>query len=359
MEKLSADIQDGRRRGAGAEAAQSASGGEGIKGGWGLYLLGKALRLILLLAAVSAVTFTLVSHSPVDPVRAYIGADILRVGPEQQAQIAAYWGLDEPPLERFFRWVGALLSGDLGTSMIYREPVADVIAERFASSALLMAAAWLLSGALGFSAGIAAAMAHGRWPDRLIRRCCYLLASTPPFWLALLLLTVFGVALGWFPIGLAAPAGMAAEEVGWLDRLRHMALPALTLSVVGIAPVALHTRQKLLEVLASDHALYARSRGERGWALLRRHGLRAVALPALSLQLAGFSELFGGAVLAEQVFSYPGLGQATVQAGLRGDVPLLMGLVLGSALFVFAGNLLADLSYRLVDPRLRERSRTS
>jgi peptide/nickel transport system permease protein len=173
--------------------------------------------------------------------------------------------------------------------------------------------------------------------------------------MGLLLLMVFAVWLGWFPVGLGTPAGVLAEQVTWSDRLEHMLLPALTLSIVGIAPIALHTRQKLSDVLSSDYILFARARGERGFRLFRRHGLRNIALPALSLHFAAFSELFGGAVLAEQVFSYPGLGQATVEAGLRGDVPLLLGIVLFSSLFVFAGNLIADLLYRLIDPRIRER----
>ncbi|MBS3974523.1 MAG: ABC transporter permease, partial [Actinobacteria bacterium] len=153
------------------------------------------------------------------------------------------------------------------------------------------------------------------------------------------------------PMGLASPVGVLAEDVTWLDRLRHLVLPALTLSIIGVAPIALHTRQKLIDVLASDYALFARARGESETGIIIRHGLRNVALPALTLQFASFSELFGGAVLAEQVFSYPGIGQATVQAGLHGDVPLLLGAVIFSTLFVFAGNLIADLLYRVVDPR--------
>ncbi|MCM3746058.1 ABC transporter permease [Paenibacillus pasadenensis] len=319
------------------------------------FVLLKLARLGLLLAAVSAAAFALVSYSPIDPVQAYIGADVMRVGAEQRAAIAAYWGLDEPPLARFFRWASALAGGDMGTSLIYRQPVADVIGERFWGSLLLMAAAWLLSGVIGFTAGIVAAMNRGRLVDRIVRWYCCTLASTPSFWLAMLFLMVFGVWLGWFPVGLAVPAGALAAEVDWLDRLRHLALPALTLSAVGIAPVALHTREKLLDVLDSDYILFARSRGESGIRLVRRHGLKAALLPALTLQFAGFSELFGGAVLAEQVFSYPGLGRAAVEAGVRGDVPLLMGIVLFSALFVFTGNLLADIMTRLIDPRVRER----
>lgn len=179
-------------------------------------------------------------------------------------------------------------------------------------------------------------------------------SHTPVFWLGLILLIVFAVWLNWFPVGLGVPAGVLAEEVTFVDRIKHLILPALTLSIIGVANVGLHTRQKLVDVLNSDYVLFAWARGESGLVLLWRHGLRNSALPVITLQFASFSELFGGSVLAEQVFSYPGLGQATVQAGLRGDVPLLLGIVIFSALFVFTGNLIADLIYRVVDPRIRE-----
>lgn len=318
------------------------------------FMLAKGAKLLLLLAAVSAISYGLMELSPIDPVQSYVGAELMRVGEAQREAIAAYWGLDQPPLARFGHWLASVLHGDLGMSMIYRMPVADVLAGKFMASMWLMGAAWLLSGVIGFGAGVFAAMKQGSWLDRAIQWYCYTLASTPSFWLALLLLLTFSVWLGWFPVGLGAPAGVLREHVSVWDRLHHMALPALTLSLVGISAIALHTRQKLIEVLDSDYVLYARAQGEHGWLLVWRHGLRNIALPAVSLQFASFSELFGGAVLAEQVFAYPGLGQATVEAGLRGDVPLLLGIVLFSALFVFAGNLIADLLYRLVDPRTRE-----
>ncbi|MGO4545638.1 ABC transporter permease [Paenibacillus sp. 2TAB23] len=313
----------------------------------------KLIRLILLLATVSMITFTLVAMSPIDPVQSYVGADVMRVGAEQREAIAAYWGLDKPFAERFMMWAGALLRGDLGTSMIYREAVTKVIGERFMHSVWLMAFAWTLSGIIGFTAGAAAAVRKGSWIDRVITGYCYTLASTPAFWVGLLLMMIFAVWLGWLPVGLGVPAGMLAGSVTIFDYIRHMILPGITLSIVGIAPIALHTRQKLIEVMDSDFILFARARGERGARLFFRHALRNIALPAITLQFASFGELFGGAVLAEQVFSYPGLGQATVEAGLRGDVPLLMGLVLCSTLFVFTGNTLADYFYRIVDPRLR------
>jgi peptide/nickel transport system permease protein len=317
-------------------------------------IINKSVKLATLIIALSILSFWLVNYSPIDPVQVYVGADMMRVGPEQREKIAEYWGLNKSPVEQYFQWGAAILQGDLGTSMIFRRPVMEVISERFLASLALMGTAWLFSGSLGFVLGVLAGMKQDTWVDRLIKWYCFTLASTPTFWLGLLLLIIFSVWLGWFPVGLGVPAGVLAAEVTIGHRIEHLVLPALTLSILGVASVALHTRQKLVDVLASDYVLFARARGETGFILFWRHGLRNVSLPAISLHFASFSELFGGAVLAEQVFSYPGLGQATVQAGLRGDVPLLLGIVIFSALFVFAGNLVADLIYRMVDPRIRE-----
>jgi len=303
---------------------------------------------------LSILSFWLVNQSPIDPVQAYVGADMMRVDAEQRENISEYWGLNKPPLEQYLQWGSAFLQGDMGTSMIFRRPVIEVIGERFKASIALMGVAWLFSGIFGFGLGALAGMKQGSLIDRIIKWYCFTLASTPSFWLGLLLLIIFSVGLGLFPIGLGVPAGVLAANVTIIDRIKHLILPAMTLSILGVANVALHTRQKLVDVLDSDYILFARARGEEGLTLFWRHGLRNVSLPAISLHFASFSELFGGAVLAEQVFSYPGLGQATVQAGLRGDVPLLLGIVFFSAIFVFTGNLLADVIYYIIDPRIRE-----
>ncbi|MEH7253231.1 ABC transporter permease [Neobacillus niacini] len=319
------------------------------------FIIRKSVRLASLIVAICVITFILISQSPIDPIQAYIGADMMRVGPEQREKIAENWGLNEPPTEQFFRWGTSVLQGDLGTSMIYRRPVTEIISEKFLHSLTLMMIAWVLSGMIGFALGIVAAMKKGTWLDRMIKGYCYTLASTPTFWMGLLLVMVFAVWLDWFPIGMGVPAGVLAENVTLTDRIKHLILPAVTLSIVGVANIALHTRQKLIEVLSSEFILFAKAKGEKGFTLLWRHGLRNISLPAITLHFAAFSELFGGAVLAEQVFSYPGLGQATVEAGLRGDIPLLLGLVIFSSIFVFAGNLLADLISFVVDPRMKEK----
>lgn len=323
-----------------------------------LFIVKNTLKLASLLVAVSIISFTLVSHSPVDPIQSYIGADMTSVSPEQRDNIAAYWGLNDSYSTRFFHWANAALHGNLGTSLTFRIPVADVIAERFLSSLALMGIAWVISGILGYLLGIIAGMRKGTWLDVVIKGFCFTIASTPAFWLGLLLLMCFSVWFGWFPVGLASPAGILNEDVTMYERISHLFLPALTLSIVGISNVALHTRQKLIDVLDSEFIRFAKAKGERSFSLLWRHGIRNISLPAISLHFASFGELFGGAVLAEQVFSYPGLGQAVVQAGLGGDVPLLLGIVLFSTLFVFVGNLIADLLYQVIDPRVRRRRTT-
>ena len=318
------------------------------------YLARHIVRFALLMLAVGLVVFALVSMSPIDPVQANVGqAAYVNMSEVKRAQLASYWGGDVPFWERFANWAGALLQGDMGTSLRFNAPVSEVIAHRAANSLALMGIAWLLSGVLGFALGVAAGARRGGALDRVVRSYCFLLASTPTFWLGLLILMVFAVQLGWFPIGFSVPIGVSAADVTLADAVHHLVLPALTLSVAGVANIALHTREKVVDVLESDYVRFARARGESELSVIVHHGLRNVALPAVTLQCAFISEIFGGSVLVEQVFSYPGLGQAAVTAGLGGDVALLAGIALVSAALVFGGNLLANILYGVLDPRMR------
>lgn len=312
----------------------------------------KLVRMALLLLGVSLTAFLLMDASPLDPLQTNIGQAALgAMSPEQIEKLEEYWGVGAPAAERYLGWLGSALRGELGTSLLYRRPVAEVIGQRLSNSLCLLAFAWAVSGGLGLALGVLAGASRGRWPDRLIRGYCLIISSTPSFWLALLLLMIFAVWLSVLPIGFSVPVGMAAEAVTLTQRLRHALLPAVTLSVTGLASIALHTREKVVDVLESDYILFARARGEGH--ILRRHVLRNVALPAITLQFASIGELIGGSVLVEQVFSYPGLGQAAVAAGLGGDMPLLLGVTVTTAALVFGGNLIADLLYGAVDPRIR------
>lgn len=318
-------------------------------------LIGKnIIRMALLLVAVSIVSFILMTMSPVDPLQANVGqAGLGSMSQEQIEKLESYWGVDEPPVKRYLSWAKDFIRGDFGMSLQYRQPVSKVIAVKLGNSLFLMVTAWILSGIIGFALGVAAGVFRGRLPDRLIKGYCVVISSTPAFWLALLLLMIFGVWLKILPIGLSVPIGLEASGVTFFDRLRHAILPALTLSITGISNIALHTREKMIDVMESDYVLFARARGENTWQIVKRHALRNVLLPAITLQFASISEIFGGSVLVEQVFSYAGMGQAAVTAGLGSDMPLLMAITIVSAVFVFGGNLIANILYGIVDPRIR------
>lgn len=310
--------------------------------------------MMTLLLGVSIVAFALVSVSPIDPVQANVGTTAyMRMTPEKKAEFAAYWGKNISPVERYLNWAKSFLHGDMGTSLKYNRPVAEVVLEKFQNSFWLMCTAWILSGLLGITLGVIAGYYRDRWQDKLIKAYALLLASTPAFWIALLLLMIFAVWLKLLPFGMNIPIGMAADSVGIAERFKHLILPALTLSLTGIANITLHTREKMIDIMESDYVLFARARGEKESSIVRRHALRNMILPAITLQFGAISEIFGGSVLVEQVFSYPGLGQAAIDAGLGSDVSLLLAITIISTLFVFCGNLMANILYGIVDPQIR------
>ncbi|MFC4597183.1 ABC transporter permease [Cohnella hongkongensis] len=313
----------------------------------------RVIRVLTLLFGLSVLTFLLIHLSPIDPVNAYVGGDG-SASPEQIEKFKAYWGVDQSLTEKYLSWAGALLEGNFGTSLLYRVPVIEIIQSRFLTSLALMGTAWVLSGVIGYALGAVAAMNRGKRIDKWIKWYSYTLVSTPIFWMGLILLIVFAVWLKWFPVGLAAPAGVMESDVRWIDRLHHFVLPAATLSILGVANVAMHTREKMIDILNTEYVLFAKARGESRWQIFKHHGLRNSILPAVALQFAYFGELFGGSMLAEQVFAYPGLGSTLTTAGLKGDLPLMVGIILISSLFVFAGNLIADVLGKAVDPRTRE-----
>lgn len=317
-----------------------------------IFARNKIIRFIILMVAVAIFSFLLLDLSPIDPVNAYLNN--APISAAQRAILENYWGVEVPLTDKIMHWLLNLLQGDLGTSLIYRMPVIEVIVEKASASIVLMLISWVASGIIGFGLGVLAGKNKDTWIDKAVKTYCYILQSAPSFWIGLVVLMIFSVWLGWFPIGYGVPIGTMSSDVTLLDWASRLVLPALTLSMVGVASIALYTRNELINVLSSDYALFAKARGEKDWTLIKRHGIRNILLPAITLQFLSFNELFGGAVLVEQVFNYPGIGQTAVDAGLKSDVPLLLGIVLFSAVFVFVGNLIADILYYFVDPRIKE-----
>ena len=300
-----------------------------------------------MLVIVSAAVFALGKASPFDPVAAYFGVRILRADPQQIAAIRADWGFDDPALQQYGRWLGRLLTGDLGDSRLFQQPVSDVIAARLGWSVLLVATGLTLAVLVALGAGLLAARREGGWFDRGVTAVCYALEAAPVFWLALAALSLFAVTLQWLP------AGGATDPRGGGGVLRHLLLPAAVLGVSQAPWFALFVRQSTLQELREDHVLAARARGLRERTVLVRHALRTALLPLLTLLGARIPELITGALLVETVFSWPGIAAATVGAATAVDFPLLAALTLMATVTVLLGNLLADVLHLVADPRVR------
>lgn len=313
---------------------------------------------LLLILAVSFISFLLLDLSPIDPIASFARARYVGLSPEDKQELIKVWGLDQPLIARYFSWLVNLVRGDLGISNIYGRKVIDIIGEGFSRSILLMAIAWIFQGIIGIWLGIVAGANQGKIKDKIIKAYAIVFASTPSFWVGILLIIVFSLKLKLFPSSMGSPVGVLSEDITLTDSLKHLVLPALTLVLVGVSNLILHTRSKVIDILNSDYVLYAKARGMKKGEILNKFAFKNLILPGLSLLFTSFSELFSGTVLVENVFNYPGIGGLTVEAGLRGDAPLLLGLVLFSTIFVYMGNRICDLLYLVIDPRLRGQDET-
>lgn len=313
---------------------------------------------LLLIFAVSFISFLLLDLSPIDPIASFARARSVGLSPEAKQELIKVWGLDQPLIARYFSWLVNLVRGDLGISNIYGRKVIDIIGEGFSRSILLMAIAWIFQGIIGIWLGIVAGANQGKIKDKIIKAYAIIFASTPSFWVGILLIIVFSLKLKLFPSSMGSPVGVLREDITLTDSLKHLVLPALTLVLVGVSNLILHTRSKVIDILNSDYVLYAKARGMKQGKILNKFAFKNLILPGLSLLFTSFSELFSGTVLVENVFNYPGIGGLTVEAGLRGDAPLLLGLVLFSTIFVYVGNRICDLLYLVIDPRLRGQDET-
>lgn len=313
---------------------------------------------LLLILAVSFISFLLLDLSPIDPIASFARARSVGLSPEDKQELIKVWGLDQPLIARYFSWLVNLVRGDLGISNIYGRKVIDIIGEGFSRSILLMAIAWIFQGIIGIWLGIVAGANQGKIKDKIIKAYAIVFASTPSFWVGILLIIVFSLKLKLFPSSMGTPVGVLREDITLADSLKHLVLPALTLVLVGVSNLILHTRSKVIDILNSDYVLYAKARGMKKGEILNKFAFKNLILPGLSLLFTSFSELFSGTVLVENVFNYPGIGGLTVEAGLRGDAPLLLGLVLFSTIFVYMGNRICDLLYLVIDPRLRGQDET-
>jgi peptide/nickel transport system permease protein len=319
------------------------------------YILKRLLLAIPLLLGIATTTFFIVHLAPGDPMDMYLEPGFRRqMDPEAIEFIREKYGLDQPVHVQYVRWLGNLATGDLGESFRYRRPVADLIAERIPYTLQLSILALLFDALFGIALGIFSAVKqYSRW-DKSVTLGSLVIYSIPGFWLALMLVLVFSVNLGWFPT--SQTRSLDYELLSWsgkiLDRLWHLVLPVFVLGVASAAGTARYMRNRLLEVLSEDYVLAARARGLKERTVILKHALRNALVPILTIYGLALPFLLGGAVLIEKVFAWPGMGLLAVEAVNGRDYPVILATTMIAAVLVVFGNLLADVTYAIADPRV-------
>ena len=309
------------------------------------YLLRRVLAVIPVMLVVATVTFMLVHLAPGDPASIIAGPDAT---PESIARLRHHLGLDESLPAQLLRWYGRLLRGDLGDSIFLRRPVTEAIVERLEPTLLLTGWAILIAVLIGVPAGIVSARYHNSAVDQSFMGLALVGLSIPNFLLGLVMILVFGVWLRWLPV-----AGYVSLDEGLWPNARSLLMPSVSLGLVQSALIARITRSSMLDVLREQYILAGRAKGLAERVVVYKHALKNAIIPILTVIGITFAILVGGAVVIETVFNIPGLGRLIISAVLRRDYPVIQGVVLVIAVTYTLINLVVDLVYLTVDPRIR------
>ncbi|UZF90708.1 ABC transporter permease [Bosea sp. NBC_00550] len=301
--------------------------------------------LLLVLLIVAALVFFLTRLAPGDPAALMLGDQATA---DDIARLRAAYGLDKPLLLQFFLWLKEVASGNLGQSIFLQRPVTQALFERAEPTFFLAMFSLAIAAAIGIPAGIASAVWRGRAVDQAVSGLAMLAANIPSFWLGLIFIQLFAVKLGWFPV-----AGYGAPEAGFAERLRHLLLPAAVLGVVNSALITRFTRASMLDILDADFLRTARAKGLSERRVLLGHAFRNILVPVITVLGLTLALLIGGAIVTETVFGLPGIGNLVVSAVLRRDYPVIQGALLAVAAIYVLINLVIDVIYTLVDPRVR------
>jgi len=311
------------------------------------YVVRRLLLLVPVLLGVSVIIFMVLHLSPGDPAEIMLGSQATQADLER---LRAELGLNEPLHVQYVHWLGLVARGDLGRSIWMKRPVLGEVLGRFKATLILTGAGLVLSTVIGLALGIASAVRPNSLLDRLSAVASLFGASIPVFWLGIVLMVIFALWLGWLPAsGMFAPYGGGDL---W-DLLVHLALPAVTLAAASVTIIARLTRSTMLETLGQDYIRTARAKGVVERAVVLRHGLKNALIPIVTVVGVQAGYLLGGAVLTETVFAWPGVGTLMVQGILARDFPLVQGCVLVVALSFVLINLVVDLLYAWLDPRIR------
>jgi peptide/nickel transport system permease protein len=309
------------------------------------YLFRRVLAAIPVMGVVALVVFLLLRLTPGDPA-AILAGDTAT--PAQLERIRASLGLNEPLYVQFFTWIGKLLHGDLGVSLISNVPVLHMIGQRIEPSISIALATIIVSVLIAVPLGVIAAWKQGTWIDRFVMGLSVLGFSVPVFVIGYVLIQVFALDLRWLPV-----QGFKSITGGFGPFLERLVLPTLALSFIYVALIARMTRASMLDVLGEDYVRTARAKGIGEIAVLFRHALRNAAVPVITVIGTGFALLISGVVVTESVFNIPGIGRLTVDAVLARDYPVIQAMILLTSLLYVTINLLIDVAYTLLDPRIR------
>ena len=313
------------------------------------YVAQRLLTFPLILLGVSVLVFVSIRLIPGDAITAMLGTEAGLLTPDQRAALASYFGIDQPVWSQYLRWLGGLFSGDLGISTIYGKPVLTVILERFPLTLELALLSMLIALAVGVPLGVLAATRNERPSDLVVRIIAMLGQSTPNFVLGVLIIYVLSVYFGVVPVmGTFTPL-----LVDPLANLGQLFFPAVTLGFAFAASVTRISRSAMLDVLSDDYVRTARSKGASSASVVWRHALPNALIPVVTLSGVEFGYLLGGAVIVEQIFALPGLGRLVLDAITQRDYALVQGSVLFIAFNFLVVNLLVDLAYVALDPRIR------
>jgi peptide/nickel transport system permease protein len=317
------------------------------------FLIARLVKMVAIVIAIVCVNFLLIHAAPGDPASVLAGQSGA-ADPQYIAQLRHQFGLDQPLSTQMWIYVSSVLRGDLGVSHLQQRPVLDLIMERLPATLLLTGTAFAFALIAGIALGAAAASRVGTWADSAITVLALAFYATPIFWVGLMLVLVFSVALDWLPsFGMNT---VGADLHGWaamLDTAKYLVLPALTLGLFYMAVYARLTRSAMLDVAGEDFIRTARAKGVPEGRILRRHILRNALLPVVTLAGIQAGQLIGGSVLVETVFAWPGIGRLAFDALLARDYQVLLGVFLTTAILVVLFNLATDLIYLAIDPRMQ------
>ncbi|RWZ54611.1 ABC transporter permease [Halobacillus fulvus] len=310
------------------------------------FILNRFGQSIILMFIVTVITFFLINLAPGGPT----GVMRMDASPEERQAIVERLGLDEPVLVRYVQWVGNAVQGDLGTSFNSSEAVVDRIADRLPYTIELTVFTIIFSVIAGIILGVISALKRGKAADHVINFSSVIGLSVPSFWLGLMLILLFSVELGWLPSSGVGPRGADFDFAGWAS---HLAMPVLILSTTVLPNIVRFTRSSMLEVLSQNYIRTARSKGAKEFIVLYVHSLRNALIPIISIIGVLIPRLLSGAVITEAIFGWTGIGTLIIEAANGRDYPLIMGITVVITLVVIVSNLLVDIIYSQVDPRVK------